>query len=82
MIKVLSVGGSIIAPENPDSEFLKQFSLLVRAWLNEDSTRKLILVAGGGGLRVLIRMHIKKLWKIFHLSAQMKLTGLELWRLA
>ncbi|NLK46502.1 MAG: UMP kinase [Treponema sp.] len=49
MIKVLSVGGSIIAPENPDSEFLKQFSLLVRAWLNEDSTRKLILVAGGGG---------------------------------
>ena len=26
MVKVLSVGGSIVVPEFPDSEFLKKFS--------------------------------------------------------
>lgn len=49
MVKVLSVGGSIVAPENPDTDFLTRFSQLVRSWLKEDSARKLILVVGGGG---------------------------------
>ena len=49
MVKVLSVGGSIVVPEFPDSEFLKKFSALVRDWLSKDEQRKLILVVGGGG---------------------------------
>ena len=49
MVKVLSVGGSIVVPEFPDSEFLKKFSTLVRDWLSKDEQRKLILVVVGGG---------------------------------
>lgn len=49
MVKVLSVGGSIVAPDNPDTEFLSKFSSLIREWLKEDASRKLILVVGGGG---------------------------------
>ena len=49
MVKVLSVGGSIVVPEFPDSEFLKKFSTLIRDWLSKDEQRKLILVVGGGG---------------------------------
>ena len=49
MVKVLSVGGSIIAPSNPDTAFLKGFADVVSNWLSANSARKLILVAGGGG---------------------------------
>ncbi len=49
MVKVLSVGGSIVAPDNPDTAFLVSFSAMVRRWLSENSERKLILVVGGGG---------------------------------
>lgn len=49
MVKVLSLGGSIVAPDNPDTEFLSSFTTLIRAWLDEDKSRKLILVVGGGG---------------------------------
>ncbi len=49
MVKVLSVGGSIVAPNNPDTAFLVAFSAMARAWLSEDNDRKLILVVGGGG---------------------------------
>ena len=48
MTKVLSVGGSIIVPENPDVEFLGKFVKMCTSWLDEDKTRRLILVAGGG----------------------------------
>jgi len=48
-LTVLSLGGSIIAPGNPDIEFLKQFNQAIRKYLKEDSTRKIILVCGGGG---------------------------------
>lgn len=49
MITVLSLGGSIVAPDSPDPEFLQSFARLVRAWLAEDNSRKLIIVVGGGG---------------------------------
>ncbi len=49
MVKVLSVGGSIVAPDKPDTEFLASFSNLVRNWLAAGEDRKLILVVGGGG---------------------------------
>jgi len=48
MVKVLSVGGSIVVPDAPDTTFLKSFSDMVRGWLAEDASRKLILVVGGG----------------------------------
>ena len=47
--KVLSVGGSIVVPEEPDTDFLCKFIAMIRNWLNEDSQRRLILVVGGGG---------------------------------
>ena len=49
MITVLSLGGSIVAPDSPDPEFLQSFAHLVRTWLAEDNSRKLIIVVGGGG---------------------------------
>lgn len=49
MVTVLSLGGSIVAPDNPDTTFLSSFVELVRSWLAEDASRKLILVVGGGG---------------------------------
>lgn len=48
MTKVLSVGGSIVVPDKPDTDFLSRFVAMVKEWLVEDSSRKLILVVGGG----------------------------------
>jgi uridylate kinase len=49
MTTVLSLGGSIVAPEGPDSVFLAQFMALVREHLAVSDERRLILVVGGGG---------------------------------
>jgi uridylate kinase len=49
MTTVLSLGGSIVAPEGPDSAFLAQFMALVREHLAVSDERRLILVVGGGG---------------------------------
>lgn len=46
--KVLSVGGSIVVPDAPDTVFLKGFITMTKAWLSESSERRLILVVGGG----------------------------------
>jgi len=47
-LAVLSLGGSIIAPDKVDIEFLSNFNKAIRNYLNEDKTNKLILVCGGG----------------------------------
>jgi uridylate kinase len=49
MTTVLSLGGSIVAPEGPDPAFLAQFMSLVREHLAVSEERRLILVVGGGG---------------------------------
>ena len=49
MTTVLSLGGSIVAPEGPDPSFLSAFLKLVREYLAAVSERRLILVVGGGG---------------------------------
>lgn len=49
MVTVLSLGGSIVAPDVPDRAFLAEFSAAIRTWLVADNSRKLILVIGGGG---------------------------------
>ena len=46
--KILSVCGSMIAPDKPDVEFLAAFVKMASDWLARDSGRRLILVAGGG----------------------------------
>ncbi|MDR3200667.1 MAG: UMP kinase [Spirochaetales bacterium] len=48
-MKVISLGGSLVAPDAVDAAYLKDFRLLVREYLAEDSARALILVIGGGG---------------------------------
>ena len=48
MVKILSLGGSIVAPDGVDTEFLKKFKTLVESYLAADPERKLILVIGGG----------------------------------
>lgn len=47
-IKVISLGGSIISPSNPDVSFIRNFLELIDEYLQEDGERKLILVTGGG----------------------------------
>lgn len=47
-VTVISLGGSIIAPNKVDTDFLKQFHDALRQYLQEDKSRKLILVCGGG----------------------------------
>ena len=46
--KVLSVGGSIIAPDSPDVDFLSRFSAMVTDYLLKNEDARLIFVAGGG----------------------------------
>ena len=46
--KVLSVGGSIIAPDGVDVELLASFSKMVCRWLDEHEDGRLVFVAGGG----------------------------------
>lgn len=47
-VTVLSIGGSIINPGEPDVKFLAEFSTEIRNWLKENPEKKLVLVAGGG----------------------------------
>lgn len=46
---ILSVGGSIVAPEFPDTDFLKAFVATVKDFLSKNPESRLILVVGGGG---------------------------------
>jgi uridylate kinase len=43
------LGGSIIAPEKVDEQFLSEFVSLIRELLEADEKRRFIFVAGGGG---------------------------------
>ena len=47
-LSVLSVGGSIIAPDKVNSEFLSAFICGIRKYLDENPEDKLIFVCGGG----------------------------------
>jgi uridylate kinase len=49
MVTVISLGGSIVAPDSVDSKFLAEFAGLIRDLLEEDAGRRFILVTGGGG---------------------------------
>ncbi len=45
---VLSLGGSIVAPEKVDVEFLKRFKDAIKNYLEEEKDARLILTVGGG----------------------------------
>jgi uridylate kinase len=47
-LAVLSLGGSIIAPDKVDIEFLSEFNKAIREYLKQNKDNKLILVCGGG----------------------------------
>ncbi len=47
-LTVISLGGSIIAPEKVNTEFLKEFRRAIIDYLEEDKERELIFVCGGG----------------------------------
>ncbi|MCL2765016.1 MAG: UMP kinase [Treponema sp.] len=55
MVTVISLGGSIVAPDNVDTDFLKNFTDLIRSFIEikpaagQDSGRHFIFVVGGGG---------------------------------
>ncbi|MFA6506368.1 MAG: UMP kinase [Treponemataceae bacterium] len=49
MVTVVSLGGSIVAPDAVDVGFLKSFISLISEFLNEDEKRRFIFVVGGGG---------------------------------
>jgi uridylate kinase len=61
MVKVISLGGSIVAPEFVDTAYLRDFSALVREYLSEDEKRRLIIVVGGGGLARLYQKACKEI---------------------
>ncbi len=49
MVTVISLGGSIVAPETADAQFLASFVDLIKEQLAADEKRRFILVVGGGG---------------------------------
>jgi uridylate kinase len=49
MVTVISLGGSIVAPDGVDVDFLKNFTSLIRSFIETDSNRRFIFVVGGGG---------------------------------
>ncbi len=49
MVSVISLGGSIVAPREPDTAFLSDFITLIREKLESDERKRFIIVTGGGG---------------------------------
>ena len=49
MVTVISLGGSIVAPDGVDVAFLKNFTAVLRDLINSDEERRFIFVVGGGG---------------------------------
>lgn len=48
-VTVFDFGGSIVAPDKPDVAFLRRFLTFINKWLDNDLSRRAIMVVGGGG---------------------------------
>ncbi len=48
MVTVISLGGSIVAPEQVDTVFVKAFIALVKKHLDREPGRRVVLIVGGG----------------------------------
>jgi len=46
---IISLGGSMIAPDGVDIPFLKEFHRRITVWLEEAAGRRVVLITGGGG---------------------------------
>jgi uridylate kinase len=49
MVTVMSLGGSIVAPDGVDEQFVRDFTVLIGEFLAKDEKQRFILVVGGGG---------------------------------
>ncbi|WP_041400958.1 UMP kinase [Salinispira pacifica] len=51
MVSIISLGGSIVAPDGVDTEFVSRFIRLIQTYTGEagGEERKVILIVGGGG---------------------------------
>jgi len=49
MVTVISLGGSIVAPDGVDGQFVKRFWEAIRGLIEADDGRRFIFVVGGGG---------------------------------
>jgi uridylate kinase len=49
MVTVISLGGSIVAPDGVVEQFLKDLRELIRGFIEADENRRFIFVVGGGG---------------------------------
>lgn len=49
MLTIISLGGSIVAPDKPDIPFLREFRRILLDWLESDGDNRAILIVGGGG---------------------------------
>ena len=49
MVTVISLGGSIVAPDSADGPFIRQFAQVIRGLIEADDQRRFIFVVGGGG---------------------------------
>jgi uridylate kinase len=49
MLTVISLGGSIVAPDGVDEGYLRELLSLLNRLLSEDDERRFIFVVGGGG---------------------------------
>ncbi len=45
---IISLGGSIVAPEGVDVRFLSEFRKRILLWLHENPSRRVVLITGGG----------------------------------
>jgi uridylate kinase len=51
-VSILSIGGSIVAPDKPDTAFLKKLRTLLIECSEATNTRYIIIIGGGGPCRV------------------------------
>ncbi len=52
MTHVLSLGGSIVAPDRPDTDFLTRFCSTVRNHVRSSDDRVVLVIGGGGPARI------------------------------
>lgn len=49
MVTIISLGGSIVAPDSPDISFIKDFHQRICQWLETHPQERLVFIVGGGG---------------------------------
>ncbi|MCX6707105.1 MAG: UMP kinase [Candidatus Woesearchaeota archaeon] len=58
---VISLGGSIIVPEDINVEFLKEFRELIVGQINKDAPKRFAIICGGGGVNRMYNSALKEI---------------------